>query len=95
MIGKRGAAEAKRNVARLQQAGHDLPNNGAPDRVAAVLGDINTWLALSIVLAMTVKPALAGWLTLLAIGSAIGPMRGARRRCVPEAVFADVKAEAA
>ncbi len=95
VIGKRGAGEGKRNLARLQQAGHDLPNDGAPDRVAAVLGNMNTWLALSIVLVMTVKPTLAGSLTLLAIGAAIGAMRGARRRRVPEAVSVDVKAEAA
>lgn len=76
VIGKRGAAEARAIVARLQKAGHDLPNEAAPDRVAAVLSEANTWLALSIVLVMTVKPALAGSAAVLAAGWAVGAYRG-------------------
>ena len=95
VIGKRGAAEAKRNVARLQQAGHDLPNDGAPDRVTTVLADMNTWLAVSIVLAMTVKLALAGSLSLLAIGAAAGAYRGAKRLQAPAPAGVETESEAA
>lgn len=76
VIGARGAAEAKANVARLQTAGHDLPNDAAPDRVAAVLSEANTWLALSIVAVMTVKPALVGSVGVMAAAWAVGAYRG-------------------
>lgn len=76
VLGKRGAGAARAIVARLQQAGRELPNDGAPDRAAAVLSNANTALALSIVLVMTIKLGLAGSLAILAIGWAAGAYLG-------------------
>ncbi|MHB1311385.1 MAG: hypothetical protein ACYC3L_05135 [Gemmatimonadaceae bacterium] len=78
-VGGRGAAEARANVQRLQQAGRDLPNDAAPDRVMALLSDANTGLALAIVLVMTLKPGLAASLTVLAVGAAGGAYRAVSR----------------
>lgn len=91
VLGKRGAAAAKRNVERLQRAaGRELPNDGAPDRVAAVLGDANTGFALAIVVVMTLKPGLLGSLAILATGAAIGAFRGSRH-ARPGATVTDIK----
>lgn len=76
VLGKRGAGAARATVARLQQAGRELPNDGAPDRLASTLSDGNTGLALAIVLAMTIKLGLAGSLAILAIGWAAGAYLG-------------------
>lgn len=96
VLGARGAAEAQRKVARLQAAGRDLANDVTVDRVSAVLGDINTWLAVSIVLVMTVKLALAGSLALMAAGTFLGAMQGLRRAgAAARGAEAEVEAEAA
>ena len=95
VIGKRGAAEARANVARLQQAERELPNDTAPDRVAAVLSEANTWLALSIVLIMTLKPALAGSIGVLAAGWAIGAYRGTRHGLARARLVEESEVEAA
>ncbi|HEU4990296.1 MAG: hypothetical protein KGL93_13260 [Gemmatimonadota bacterium] len=95
VLGARGGAQAQRNVARMKAAaGRELPNDAAVDRVSAVLSDMNTWLAISIVLVMTVKLALGGSLALMAAGAFLGAMRGMRRAgaAVSES---DAEAEAA
>ncbi len=76
VTGARGGAEVRRNISRLQAAGQELPNDAFPDRVASVLGETNTGLALAIVLVMTVKLSLPASLVLLAIGAAIGTSVG-------------------
>lgn len=95
MMGKRGAAEAKRNVERLQRAaGRELPNDGPPDRAGAILGEASTGLALAIVVVMTLKPGLAGSLATLAVGAALGAWIGVRklRAKAPAAGAATAKA---
>lgn len=94
-IGRRGAAQGRANVQRLQSAGHDLPNDGAPDRLAAVLTDANTGLALAIVLVMTLKPGLAGALGTLAFGAASGALIASRQLRARSAPAAMSRAEAA
>ncbi|HVZ78776.1 MAG TPA: hypothetical protein VG818_12410 [Gemmatimonadaceae bacterium] len=81
VIGKRSAAAARASIARLQQGGHDLPNDGRVDPVTAILGDANTGFAIAIVVVMTIKPGLAASFGLLALGAAIGAFlaRGALR----------------
>ncbi|HEY0996712.1 MAG TPA: hypothetical protein VGD77_12030 [Gemmatimonadaceae bacterium] len=79
VLGTRGAADARASVARLQQAGHDLPNDARPDPVAALLGEANTGLALAIVVVMTLKPALLPSLLVLALGAAAFAWRGMAR----------------
>jgi len=75
IMGKRGAAEARRNIQRLQSATHELRNDRSTDRLAAVLSDANTGLALAIALVMTIKPGFAASLGVLAIGAAAGTYR--------------------
>lgn len=75
-LGRRGAAEARMGVRRLEEAGGDLPNDAPPDALAAVLAEANTGLALAIVLVMTIKPAVAASFVVLAIGAALGAYRG-------------------
>ena len=79
ILGKRGAAEARANAERLREAGGELPNDAVPDRVARLLSDANTGLALAIVLVMTVKPGLAGSLAVLGVGAAAGAYRARER----------------
>ncbi len=71
-IGRRGALQARAIVQRLQRATHDLPNDAAPDRVAAAMSEANTGLALAIAFVMTTKPGLAASLALLALGAGAG-----------------------
>ncbi|MBW7933938.1 MAG: hypothetical protein H3C62_10075 [Gemmatimonadaceae bacterium] len=60
------------NVQRLQAATYELPNDEAPDRLAAVLSEANTGLALATAAVMTIKPGLAASLAVLAVGAGIG-----------------------
>lgn len=94
VLGKRGAAEARAGVQRLESAGRDLPNVAAPDPVGALLGEANTGLALAIVLDMTLKPALVASLVVLAVGAAIGAYRGRRhlRAAAPLAGVSEAEA---
>jgi len=95
VLGKRGAAEARSNVARLQRAGRDLPNDAPSDLVAAMLSDANTGLALAIVLVMTIKPGLAGSLAVLAIGVGLGAYQGRKHARGANAPAERSKAQAA
>ncbi len=72
VVGAREGAGARANVARMQQAGRELPNDFRPDRVAALLGHANTGLALAIVAVMTLKPGVAASFGVLAAGWALG-----------------------
>jgi hypothetical protein len=92
VLGVRGGAEAQRNVKRVQEAGGDLPNDGATDRVVSVLGAMNTWLAVSIVLVMTLKLPFAGSLSLMTAGAFLGGVKGARRAGAPAEVGAEAEA---
>lgn len=77
VLGKRGAAAGKAAGARLQAAaGRELPNDAPPDRVATILSEANTFLALAVVAVMTLKPGIAGALATLAVGWAIGAWKG-------------------
>ena len=77
VLGKRGAAAGRAAGARLQAAaGRELPNDGPPDAVAAVLAEANTFLAIAVVAVMTLKPGLVGALATLAVGWAIGAWIG-------------------
>lgn len=92
----RSGADVSGAMKRLQEAGHDLPNDAMPDRVASVLGETNPALALSIVLVMTIKQDLATSLALLAVGAAIGTYLGvAHVRAVKQVPGETSEAEAA
>lgn len=95
VLGRRGAGAARALVARLQQAGRDLPNDGAPDRLSTALSDGNTALALAIVLVMTIKLELAGSLAILVIGWAAGAWLGFSRARAKAAAAEIRSAEAA
>jgi hypothetical protein len=71
-LGRRAAAAARANVHRLQTASYELPNDGAPDRLSAVLSEANTGLALAVACVMTIKPGLAASLATLAVGAVAG-----------------------
>lgn len=79
VLGTRGAADARASVARLQQAGRDLPNDARPDLLSATLGEANTGLALAIVVVMTIKPALLPSMLVLAAGAGAFAWRGMAR----------------
>ncbi|HVA58826.1 MAG: hypothetical protein WBQ26_01855 [Gemmatimonadaceae bacterium] len=79
VVGRRGAAEARATVGRLQSAGRELPNDGARDLIMALLSGANTGLALAIVLVMTIKPGLAASLAVLGTGVAMGAYLGRGR----------------
>jgi hypothetical protein len=72
VIGKRSAAAARAQVHRLQVAGRDLANDAPPDRVASLLSEANTGIAIAVVVVMTLKPGLVASLAVLAIGAAAG-----------------------
>jgi hypothetical protein len=71
-LGRREAVAASESVRRLQDARHELPNDGAPDRLTAVLSEANTGVALAIACVMTIKPGLGASLATLAVGAAAG-----------------------
>jgi hypothetical protein len=95
IMGRRGALEARTNISRLQQAGRDLPNDATPDRVAALLAEANTGLALAIVLVMTLKPGLAASLVVLAIGATGGAYRAVGRGHARTSMVSTSETEAA
>lgn len=72
VVGAREDAGARANAARMQQAGRELANDFRPDRVAALLGNASTGLALAIVAVMTLKPGVAASFGVLAAGWALG-----------------------
>ncbi|HEY3288268.1 MAG TPA: hypothetical protein VGJ96_14205 [Gemmatimonadaceae bacterium] len=79
VIGVRSAAAARASLQRLARAGHDLPNDAPPDRVAALLSEANTGIALAVVLVMTLKTGLIASLAVLAVGAAAGAYRALSR----------------
>jgi hypothetical protein len=93
IIRKRGMADARRAVARLQSSAGDLPNDQPGDLVAMAVGNANAWLAVAIVLVMTLKPGLAASIALLVLGAAAGALRGARHASAAQAA-ASVRAGA-
>jgi hypothetical protein len=83
VIGARTRAAVGRSMQRLAEAGSDPRNDQPGDAVAEALGNANTWLAVGIVLIMTMKPGLAESVAVLVLAAVVGAYRGARRAGAP------------